>query len=572
MYPFILKKKATQAGPDPATIISAASIHFDFRERSLTEKVSNTSPLTLSRPYQKYSVNSSGRYSVAAAGSAVYDHSAAGSCYGVLVEGVSKNYIGYSNNFTGANSWDSANTSAGLLGGGEIINLTPATGLPGPVLSLENTVGYTATRYAPTTTNAEHYVGKYGGYGGGLDQFVIAFKINGDTANYAIRVLINGPYFTVNSSGQIVESQLSFTTIPGTAAQSVIYYPKVRTTSDGWVLVSCVFDPTSFAGNNTKIPRIQLVKLAGSSYSTTFAGAGDVTFDLFGFSREYANSRSFYGAERLYSSYIHTGAGATVTRAADSLIYSGISAGLQSVMVQVHGPVYDASLLSLDDNSATPFSPGGVNTYAYEPNNLIDLRGDASAPASGLLRASSYVVYLRRSVAVTINTSTGVFTASAAHNFSAGMAIELRNMANPYDLPAPLNIRQTYYVLPTGLTSTTFSISETANGAAVTITGSATGTYVARIQTAVSAGVPAADGAQRFIVSWDNTNVLCVATGGGVVLTPHNLGAAPTLSTMRFGTGYRTNRLADLNQPIARTIGWGRMLTQAEALALLRQP
>lgn len=572
MYPFILKKKATQAGPDPATIISAASLHFDFRERSLTEKVSNTSPLTLSRPYQKYAVNSSGRYSVTAAGSAVYDHSAAGVCYGVLAEGVSKNYIGYSNNFTGANSWDSANTSAGLLGGGEVINLTPTAGLPGPVLSLENTAGYTATRYAPTTTNAEHYVGKYGGYGGGLDQFVIAFKINGDTANYAVRVLINGPYFTVNSSGQVVESQLTFTTIPGTASQNTIYYPKIRTTSDGWVLVACVFDPTSYAGANTKMPRVQLVKLAGSSYATTFAGAGDVTFDLFGFSREYANSRSFYGAERLYSSYIHTGAGSTVTRSADSLIYPSISGSVRSIMVQAHGPVYDASLLSLDDGTATVFNPGGVNTYAYEPNNMIDLRGDASAPAPNALRSSTYVVYLRRSVSVTINTTTGVITASAAHNLTAGMVVEFRNMASPYDLPAPLNLRQTYYVLAAGLTSTTFSISDTANGAAISFTGTATGTYVARIQSSFQAGIPATDGTQRFIVSWDNTNVLCVATGGGVTLTPHGLGAAPVVSTMRFGTGFRINRLADLNQPIARTIGWDRMLTQAEALALLRQP
>lgn len=585
MYPFILKKKATQAGPNPATIISAASLHFDFRERSLTEKVSNTSPLTLSRPYQKYAVNSSGRYSVTAAGSAVYSHSATGVCRGILIEGISKNYQLYSNTFagtpTGWDGWPGTNAqppgvtgSQGVGGGGRQVNVSVTAGQPGPIDGLENTPGYQSTKVEPTATLGVHSISKYGStvQDSGFNQFVIALKLSGNTADYAIRITCIGdnPYFTLNSQGQVLESNLNQSQTPA-FNQNSIFYPVVNTTSDGWMIVSWVADSYSGSGNNFYMPQLVFLKKNGNTYEQSFAGAGDVSLSLFGFSREFANSRSFYGAERLFSSYIHSNSGSTTTRAADSLLYNALSANVRSLLVEAYGPVYDCSLLSIDDGTASSYNPGGVNTYAYEPNNMIDLRADASIPSPGVKR-STYIVCIRRSVSVTINTTTGVITASAAHNLTAGMVVEFRNMASPYDLPAPLNLRQTYYVLAAGLTSTTFSISDTANGAAISFTGTATGTYVARIQSSFQAGVPATDGTQRFIVSWDDTNVLCVATGGGVTLTPHGLGAAPVVSTMRFGTGFRINRLADLNQPIARTIGWNRMLTQAEALALLRQP
>lgn len=577
MYPISQAKKGSALRVNPGAVIAEASFRFDFFTRSLKEQVSNSFPLTLSRPYQKFVVNQNGRYGIASPGTTAYDHSAVGVCRGVLVESLSYNYIRNSNVFTGSGGWNPPNSGspAGVAGGGSILNLTPSTGLPGPVDGLENLAGYQATRFAMTSTNGEHYVGKYGGYSG-IEQISLAFKQNGDTANYALKLLVNGVYLTINSQGQVVDSQVTYSTIPGGASQNNLWFPRVRTTSDGWTLLALIFDPTNFVGANDKIPRVQVVQRSGSAWLTSFAGSDQYTFDLFGFSREYSGSQAGLGAERIPSSYIHTAAAAgPVARTADSLSWGSVNPALRSVMVEVYGPCYDGSLLSLDDNTAGVFVPKGDNSQVYEADNMIDLRSDhvggAPLAISSVLRC-----HMRRSLDVSENVNSNVFSTQGPHGLTAGSVVSFRPNPN-HSLPAPLVGRtatgeQLYYVLPTNLTSTEFMVSTVANGTPVDLTASASGGFKVRIANSFFAGVPNGDGLQRFIVSWDDSIVVVAGTNGGSVTASHGLGAAPVVTHMRFGSGFRFNRQAEINQPISRAIGWHRVLTPLEQVALLNMP
>lgn len=578
MYPVSQAKKGSALRVNVNSVLAEASFRFDFFSRSLKEQVSNTFPLTLSRPYQKFAVNQNGRYEIVSAGNVAYAHSAAGVCHGVLIESLSSNYIRNSNVFSGTGGWNSPNSGspAGVAGGGSILNLTPTTGIAGPVLGLENLSGYQATRFAMTATTGEHYVGKYGTYAQALEQISLAFKQNGDTANYALKILTNGVYLTLDSQGQIVDSQLTYSTIPGGASQNNIWFPKVRTTSDGWTLLSWIFDPTTFAGANDKIPRVQVVKKSGNTWLTSFAGTDQFTFDLFGFSREYAGSQAGLGFERIHSSYIHTASAAgPVARAADTLSWSSVNAALQTVMVEIFGPCYDGSLLSIDDNTAGVFVPKGDNSQVYEADNMIDLRSD-HVGGGALAVSSALRCYMRRSVSVTENVNSNIFSSQDPHGLTAGSVVSFRPNTN-HTLPAPLVGRtatgeQLYYVLSTNLTSTEFMVSTVANGTPVDLTAAASGGFKVRIANSFYAGVPNGDGAQRFIVSWDASNVVVAGTNGGSITTPHGLGGAPAMTHMRFGSGFRYNRQAEINQPVTRAIGWHRVLTTLEQVALLNMP
>lgn len=570
MHLLALKKKGS-GSPDANSVINAASFKFLFKDRTLVEGVSGTSPLTLSRPAQKFLVDQNGRYSINAINATPYHHTGAGVCQGVLIEGASSNYIRNSNLFTGTGGWEggSSGSPGGVAGGGALLGLTPTAGVPGPILGLETTAGYTATRYTMDATTGQHYVGKYGGYANlTIEQYVLAFKQNGNTTDYALAIGCGGGSdFTVgsivSSAGQILRQQS--VTVGATFNNS--HFLTVRTTADGWVLVSWIMRSTGGGGNNRN-PQIGIVKRNGTSWDTSFAGDPGFTFDLFGFSREYSSSQAGRGAERLASSYIHTNAATgPVARAADSLTWASISASLRSVYVEAVGPVYDCSLLSLDDNSAVAFVPNANNAGAYEPDNMIDLRAEAMNNAAQELYGQ-YRLYIRRGFSVTVDATTDVFTASAAHSLSAGMQVSFRSAS----LPAPLVKDQLYYVVSTGLTSTAFMVSTTANGAPIDVTVSASSGLFARVTSSFDAGIAPASGTQRFVVSWDASNVTFGSTGSGSATVAHGLGAAPTLTTMRFGTGFRQNRLADLNQPISRAMGWTRVLTNPEQLALLRQP
>ena len=579
MYPVSQAKKGSALRVNVDSVLAEASFRFDFFSRSLKEQISNTFPLTLSRPYQKFAVNQNGRYELVSAGNVAYAHSAAGVCRGVLIESLSSNYIRSSNVFSGAGGWNppSSGSPAGVAGGGSILNLTPTTGVAGPVLGLENLSGYQATRFTMTTATGEHYVGRYGGYTQALEQMSLTFKQSGDTTNYALKILTNsGVYLTIDSQGQIVDSQFTDSSIPGGASQNNIWFPMVRTTSDGWTLLSWIFNPTSGNGANDRIPRVQVVKRNGNAWLTSFAGTDQFTFDLFGFSREYAGSQAGLGFERIYSSYIHTASAAgPVARAADSLSWSSVNAALRSVMVEIFGPCYDGSLLSIDDNTAGVFVPNGDNSQVYEVDNMIDLRSDHVG--GGVLAVSSVLrCYMRRSVSVTENVNSNIFSSQDPHGLTAGSIVSFRPNAN-HTLPAPLVGRiatgeQLYYVLPTNLTSTEFMVSTVANGTPVDLTAAASGGFKVRIANNFYAGVPNGDGAQRFIVSWDASNVVVAGTNGGSITTPHGLGGAPVVTHMRFGSGFRYNRQAEINQPISRAIGWHRMLTTLEQVALLNMP
>lgn len=581
MYPIFQKKKGSTFRVDPATVIAQAIFNFPFRNRTLTDSVSGTSPITVSRPSQKFCVDQNGRYAIVAAGSAAYDHSAAGSCYGVLTEGRSSNYIRNSNVFTGAGGWNVApsGSPSGVAGGGQVFNLTLLAGVPGPVLGLENAAGYQATRFS-TTGSGEHYVGKYGGYiVNKIEQIHIAFRLNGNTVDHALRLASNGVFITLGAQGQVFDSYFSDATT-GAAGQNNFLLPKVRTTSDGWVLVSWLFDPRGGSGNNYNMPRIQVVK--GADWRTSsFASTDDFSFDLFGFCREYAGSQADQGLGRLYSSYIHT-ASATgpVTRSADSMVWSAISASLKSVFVESYGPLYDCSLLSIDDNSGTAHVPKVVNASAYEPDNMIDLRAVGNTDSTGsAVRSSVFKVACRRGMAVTVNHNSDVFSTQSAHNLTAGMAVSFRPQSGT-SLPTPLVgklstspvTEQLYYVLPTGLTANDFMISTLPGGAPVDVTIPAPGNMTVRVSSTFTCGSPALDGAQRFVVSWDATNLTLGTPGGGSTVVAHGLGVAPTLTHMRFGTGVRADCLADLSQPLASVLGWSRVLTTQEQAALLSMP
>jgi hypothetical protein len=579
MYPLFLKKKGGASGPDPNALINEASFKFLFANRTLVDSVSSTSPLTVSRPGQKFAIDQNGRYAITAASTTTFQHTEAGVCQGVLIEGASSNYIRNSNVFTGSGGWDVARSGspAGVSGGGQLLNLTPTAGLPGPVLGLENTTGYRATRFTMTATTGQHYVGKYGGYGTLLEQHVIAIRQNGNTTDYALSISAGGLDFTVgfviNAAGQILR-QPQFLSDPLNTFSN-IHFLNVRQTSDGWSLISFALR-ASGTGNNDRNPQIGVVKRNGTGWDTSFAGDAGFTFDLFGFSREYSASQASRGAERLYSSYIHTNAATgPVSRSADSLIWSSISASLRTVFIEATGSVYDCSLLTIDDNSGSAYTAGmtSTDTAPYEPDNMIDFRVEASG---GMDLNGTYKCVIRRGLAVTASQTTDVFTTAVAHGLSAGMQVSFRPQVGT-TLPSPLvgklgSAEQLYYVLSTNLTSTTFMVSTVANGPAVDLAAAITSGVMVRTSNTVSLGSAPTSGTQRMIVSWDATNVACGSSGASPVSVPHGLGAAPTLTHMRFGTGFRLNRLADLNQPITQTIGWARVLNVAEQAALLRQP
>lgn len=119
--------------------------------------------------------------------------------------------------------------------------------------------------------------------------------------------------------------------------------------------------------------------------------------------------------------------------------------------------------VNLSGGGTTDFGVYGLMADGYSKSPLY--LGDARVAAYGAIR-------LER--AVTIDTATDTFT-SVAHTLSEDD--QLTFSATQGTLPTGLNSGSTYYVIASGLTADAFKVSTTLGGAAVDVTGTATGTY-----------------------------------------------------------------------------------------------
>jgi hypothetical protein len=119
--------------------------------------------------------------------------------------------------------------------------------------------------------------------------------------------------------------------------------------------------------------------------------------------------------------------------------------------------------VNLSGGGTTDFGIYGLMADGYSPSPLYT--GDARVAAYGALRLEKVV---------TIDVSADVFT-SVAH----GLAVNdrLQFSATQGDLPTGLETNTNYYVIASGLTADAFKVSATLGGAALDMSGTATGTY-----------------------------------------------------------------------------------------------
>jgi hypothetical protein len=78
-----------------------------------------------------------------------------------------------------------------------------------------------------------------------------------------------------------------------------------------------------------------------------------------------------------------------------------------------------------------------------------------------------------RKIVTDIDVNTATFTCDC-HNLTAGTKVVITGGTN---IPCGLTLNHIYYVISTGLTTDKFKLSATNGGAAITITGTATGTF-----------------------------------------------------------------------------------------------
>ena len=116
-------------------------------------------------------------------------------------------------------------------------------------------------------------------------------------------------------------------------------------------------------------------------------------------------------------------------------------------------------------------SGGGTSDFG-----VYGLMADGYSPRPVFTGASRIVSYgaARIDRLVTINASTETFSATA-HGLSANDQVVFS--ASQGTLPAPLVSGTTYFIRATGLTADTFTVSTTAGGGALDITGATTGIY-----------------------------------------------------------------------------------------------
>lgn len=366
---------AVSSGLTADSLIGEAAFRFDFNTGTINELVSSTSVLTVNRPYEKHHINSSKRYARTAAGTVVYDHDSSGNNLGVLVEGFRTQGIKYSNRFAGSGGWEppsltfGGNTGAG--GGGYLAGCTITGGYPGPLVGLENTSGLQASRLQLDTSFGGHYIGKAGLWTiSTVMSYTIAVKGFGDTTNHAVRIGTAGAgstgdegiYITLNlQTGAVIDYRTTYTT----QFDGLLRYPNVRRTSDGWLLVTFRVGGVGSGGGVSNVqPRVRIVQLQGGQAVQQFQGDGTSGVDIFGFQREYY--------QPMPSSYIHSDGPLTpITRPSDNLTWtlpSPLNANLRSVMIEVNGHVDSASLVTLDDGTASG------STFA---GNYVDLQCQA---------------------------------------------------------------------------------------------------------------------------------------------------------------------------------------------------
>lgn len=109
--------------------------------------------------------------------------------------------------------------------------------------------------------------------------------------------------------------------------------------------------------------------------------------------------------------------------------------------------------------------------------------GFYSASTSGTFLGSMYA--LSTPIIVTADT-TGLFTAPAAHGFSANDAIRFV-ISSGATIAAGVNTTATWYVIASGLTTTAFKVSSTQGGSAVTITAAAIAGFMRAFKSFVGA-------------------------------------------------------------------------------------
>lgn len=384
---------AVSSGLTANSIIADASFRFDFNTGSINDQVSSSNVLTVTRPYEKYHLSSSKRYTRTAAGTVVYDHDSNGNNLGVLLEGqggVRYQGIRYSNRFAGTGGWEAPNVTwagnQGAGGGGYLKGCTITAGYPGPIDGLENTAGLQSSRLMLDTSFGHHYIGKFGlWYTSTFQPYSIAVKGFGDTVNHAVRVELAGSgtegegacHVTVDLQNAQI---LSYRTAISTSQEGILAYPYVRMTQDGWILISFRVGNASAGGGGTSYsqPRVRIIRKSGNNViypSQEFQGDGSSGVYLFGFQREYN--------QLLPSSYVHSdGPASPISRPSDGLSWTlpnPINPNLRAVFVEMIGHIDSSSFLTLDDGTASG------STWA---GNYVDLQAQTGQYRVALRRSS----------------------------------------------------------------------------------------------------------------------------------------------------------------------------------------
>lgn len=130
---------------------------------------------------------------------------------------------------------------------------------------------------------------------------------------------------------------------------------------------------------------------------------------------------------------------------------------------EYHVKASSGGQVNLSGGGTTDFGTYGLIADGYSPSPVFT--GKARVPYFGAPRIEK---------SVTIDTSTDTFS-STDHGLVENDQITFK-VSNGV-LPIELNTFTTYYVIASGLTSSTFKVSETQGGSPLDLTGAATGTY-----------------------------------------------------------------------------------------------
>ena len=131
---------------------------------------------------------------------------------------------------------------------------------------------------------------------------------------------------------------------------------------------------------------------------------------------------------------------------------------------------------NLSGGGTSDFGDQGLVADGY--SRLPNFTGDSRVAVYGADRIEA---------AVTINTTSDTFTTATNHGLSVNDQVTFK--ATDGNLPTEIVTGTTYYIINANFTSTVFSVSATEGGAAVNMTGSATGTYQVTRQGQLTADV-----------------------------------------------------------------------------------